>query len=62
LKGIAMINLDDVEHGISSCGFTGLKPYLGRYRGRDPFEGLATERIFSLARIALSVGMRGENG
>jgi ectoine hydroxylase-related dioxygenase (phytanoyl-CoA dioxygenase family) len=26
----------------------GLKPYLGTYRGRNPFEGLATERIYTL--------------
>lgn len=26
----------------------GLKPYLGRYRGRNPFEGLATERVYTL--------------
>jgi ectoine hydroxylase-related dioxygenase (phytanoyl-CoA dioxygenase family) len=26
----------------------GLKRYLGRYRGRNPFEGLATERIYTL--------------
>jgi hypothetical protein len=45
LKGIAMINLDDVEHGSARAVSQGLKPYLGRYRGRDPFEGLATERI-----------------
>ena len=26
----------------------GLKPYLGTYRGRNPFEGLATERVYTL--------------
>jgi len=26
----------------------GLKPYLGSYRGRNPFEGLATERVYTL--------------
>jgi len=26
----------------------GLKPYLDRYRGRNPFEGLATERVYTL--------------
>jgi ectoine hydroxylase-related dioxygenase (phytanoyl-CoA dioxygenase family) len=26
----------------------GLKPYLNKYRGRNPFEGLATERIYTL--------------
>ena len=26
----------------------GLKPFLGTYRGRNPFEGLATERIYTL--------------
>ena len=26
----------------------GLKPYLGMYRGRNPFEGLATERVYTL--------------
>jgi hypothetical protein len=26
----------------------GLKPYLGVYRGRNPFEGLATERVYTL--------------
>jgi len=26
----------------------GLKPYLGKYRGRNPFEGLATERVYTL--------------
>jgi hypothetical protein len=26
----------------------GLKAYLGTYRGRNPFEGLATERIYTL--------------
>src|SRR5580704_6102069 len=25
-----------------------LAPWLGRYRGRNPFEGLATERIYTL--------------
>src|SRR6516225_6894886 len=26
----------------------GLKPYLNTYRGRTPFEGLATERVYTL--------------
>jgi ectoine hydroxylase-related dioxygenase (phytanoyl-CoA dioxygenase family) len=26
----------------------GLKPYLGTYRGRNPFEGRATERVYTL--------------
>src|SRR5215471_5667617 len=26
----------------------GLKPHLGIYRGRNPFEGLATERVYTL--------------
>ena len=26
----------------------GLKPHLGTYRGRNPFEGLATERVYTL--------------
>jgi hypothetical protein len=26
----------------------GLTPYLGSYRGRNPFEGLATERVYTL--------------
>ena len=26
----------------------GLKPYLNTYRGRNPFEGLATERVYTL--------------
>ena len=26
----------------------GLKPHLGMYRGRNPFEGLATERVYTL--------------
>src|SRR5271169_3567308 len=26
----------------------GLKPCLGMYRGRNPFEGLATERVYTL--------------
>lgn len=27
----------------------GLAPHLGRYRGRNPFEGFATERVYTLA-------------
>jgi ectoine hydroxylase-related dioxygenase (phytanoyl-CoA dioxygenase family) len=35
----------------------GLKPYLGTYRGRNPFEGLATERVYTL--VGARQGLRG---
>jgi len=32
----------------------GLKPYLNTYRGRNSFEGLATERVYTLVSAAES--------
>jgi ectoine hydroxylase-related dioxygenase (phytanoyl-CoA dioxygenase family) len=33
--------------GLAACR-AGVEPYLGRWRGRNPFEGLSTERIYTL--------------
>src|SRR5215813_9218327 len=41
--------VEDYMSGNQLASFReGLKPYLGSYRGRNPFEGLATERVYTL--------------
>src|SRR5215470_12667130 len=41
--------VEDYMSGDQLASFReGLKPYLGSYRGRNPFEGLATERVYTL--------------